>query len=57
MNIACEVIVIGGGQAGLAAAYELKKAGIHFLVLEADRIGSSWRDRWDSLTLFTPAEF
>ncbi|HEY6953174.1 MAG TPA: NAD(P)/FAD-dependent oxidoreductase [Bacteroidota bacterium] len=51
-------LVIGGGQAGLAAAYYLKKAGSDFLVLDAAaRTGDSWRRRWDSLRLFTPAKF
>ncbi|MGA7281716.1 MAG: NAD(P)/FAD-dependent oxidoreductase [Acidimicrobiia bacterium] len=51
-----DVIVIGGGQAGLAAAYHLKHAGVDFVVLDADeRTGDGWRRRWDSLRLFTPA--
>lgn len=51
-----EAIMVGGGQAGLATAYELKQRGVDCLVLEAHpRIGDSWRRRWDSLRLFTPA--
>jgi putative flavoprotein involved in K+ transport len=51
-------LVIGGGQAGLAAAYYLKKMGSDFVVLDAaPRTGESWRRRWDSLRLFTPAKF
>jgi putative flavoprotein involved in K+ transport len=51
-----EVIVVGGGQAGLAVGYYLTQAKIPFVILHADsRIGDSWRERWDSLTLFTPA--
>jgi putative flavoprotein involved in K+ transport len=51
-------IVIGGGQAGLAAGYYLKKAGEDFLILDtSERVGDSWRQRWDSLKLFSPAEF
>ena len=51
-----DVIVIGGGQAGLAAAYHLMEAGLDFVVLDADeRTGDQWRRRWDSLRLFTPA--
>lgn len=49
-------IVIGGGQAGLAAGYELKSRGVDFVILDAsDRVGDAWRNRWDSLRLFTPA--
>ncbi|HKE60791.1 MAG TPA: NAD(P)/FAD-dependent oxidoreductase [Pyrinomonadaceae bacterium] len=48
------VIVIGGGQAGLAIGHFLKKAGVDFLILESGhRIGDSWRKRWDSLRLFS----
>ena len=51
-------IVIGGGQAGLSVGYYLKRLGRPFLILEANqRIGDSWRRRWDSLRLFTPARF
>jgi putative flavoprotein involved in K+ transport len=53
-----EVIVIGGGQAGLATGYHLARRGIPFLILDAhDRIGDAWRQRWDSLRLFTPAKY
>jgi len=49
-------VVIGGGQAGLATGYYLKKLSIDFLILDAEeRTGDSWRKRWDSLRLFTPA--
>lgn len=49
-------IVIGGGQAGLVAGYELRKRDVDFVILDAsDRIGDAWRNRWDSLRLFTPA--
>lgn len=51
-----DLIVVGGGQAGLAAGYHLRRRGAHFVILEAhDRIGESWRRRWDTLRLFTPA--
>jgi len=51
-------IVIGGGQAGLAAAYYLSRLGVDFVVLEAQaRLGEPWRKRWDSLRLFTPSKF
>jgi len=53
-----EVIVIGGGQAGLSVGYHLKKLGVRFLILDGSaRIGDTWRKRWDSLRLFTPARF
>src|SRR5580765_8003825 len=52
-----DVIVIGGGQAGLAVGYHLAQAGLRFIILDAsERIGDSWRNRWDSLRLFTPAK-
>ncbi|HEX4339006.1 MAG TPA: NAD(P)-binding domain-containing protein [Polyangiaceae bacterium] len=51
-------VVIGGGQAGLAAGYHLKKLGLPFVILDADaRTGDSWRRRWDSLRLFSPAMY
>ena len=53
-----ETVVIGGGQAGLATGYQLARRGLPFVILEAnDRIGDSWRKRWDSLRLFTPARY
>lgn len=49
------VLVIGGGQAGLAAAHALTAAGIDFFVVDAyPSAGESWRRRYDALTLFTP---
>jgi putative flavoprotein involved in K+ transport len=54
-----DTIIIGGGQAGLAVGYYLKKQGRSFVILDAnERIGGSWRTRtWDSLRLFTPARY
>jgi len=53
-----KVIVIGAGQAGLSAGYFLKKNNVDFLILDAnERVGDSWRNRWDTLRLFTPAKF
>jgi putative flavoprotein involved in K+ transport len=52
-----DVVVVGGGQAGLAAAWHLSRSRLRYVVLEAGgQIGHSWRSRWDSLRLFTPAE-
>src|SRR5688500_18367578 len=51
-------IIVGGGQAGLSAGYHLSRRGLPFLILDAShRIGDSWRNRWDSLRLFTPARY
>lgn len=53
-----DVIVVGGGQAGLAIGYYLARRGCRFIILDArDRIGDIWRSRWDSLRLFTPARY
>ena len=52
-----DVVVVGGSQAGLAMAWHLTRRGLRFVVLEAGpEIGHTWRSRWDSLTLFTPAQ-
>jgi putative flavoprotein involved in K+ transport len=51
-----ETVVIGGGQAGLAVGYFLKQRRRPFVILDAgERIGDSWRSRWDSLRLYSPA--
>jgi putative flavoprotein involved in K+ transport len=51
-------IVVGGGQAGLAVGYHLARRGVRFLILDAgQRVGDAWRNRWDSLRLFTPARY
>jgi putative flavoprotein involved in K+ transport len=53
-----DTVIIGGGQAGLSVGYHLKKQGRPFVILDAnERIGDSWRKRWDSLRLFTPARY
>lgn len=55
-----DVAIIGGGQAGLATAYWLQRLapGLAVLVLDGgDRIGDSWRQRWESLQLFTPRAY
>lgn len=51
-------IVIGGGQAGLAAGHKLSLFGVdHVIVTDETRIGDNWRRRWGSLRLLTPAQF
>lgn len=53
-----DTVVIGGGQAGLSAGYYLQRHGRSFVILDAnERVGDSWRNRWDSLRLFTVARF
>lgn len=53
-----DVIVVGGGQAGLAMGYHLKRRGVRFHILEQrERVGDIWRSRWESLRLFTPAKY
>jgi putative flavoprotein involved in K+ transport len=52
-----DVVVIGGGQAGLAAGYHLRRQGLDFVILDADPApGGAWQHMWDSLHLFSPAE-
>jgi putative flavoprotein involved in K+ transport len=53
-----DLVVIGGGQAGLAAGYWLQKQDVDFVIVDAGaRVGDVWRNRWDSLQLFTPAKY
>jgi putative flavoprotein involved in K+ transport len=53
-----DVVVIGGGQSGLAAGYFLRRGGLDFEILDAqDRPGGAWPDTWDSLRLFSPAQW
>jgi len=55
---AYDTVVVGAGQAGLAAGYYLQRAGAHFALLDAgEEIGAAWKNRWDSLRLFTPARY
>jgi len=50
-----ETLVIGGGQAGLAMGYQLSRRNVPYKIVDAHgRIGDAWRNRWDSLRLFTP---
>ena len=53
-----DIMVVGGGQAGLAIGYHLAKQGHDFTILEAaSELAAAWRTRWDSLKLFTPARY
>jgi putative flavoprotein involved in K+ transport len=53
-----ETVIVGGGQAGLATGYHLARLRRSFVIIDADeRIGDSWRRRWDSLRVFTPARY
>jgi putative flavoprotein involved in K+ transport len=53
-----DVLVVGGGQAGLAASWFLTRAGVEHRVLDAERrVGDAWRRRWDSLELFSAAAY
>ncbi|KKZ99091.1 hypothetical protein B4147_3675 [Bacillus wiedmannii] len=53
-----DIIIVGAGQAGLIMGNYLKQEGYNFLLLEAgNRIGDSWRNRYNSLQLFTPKEY
>jgi putative flavoprotein involved in K+ transport len=53
-----ETIVVGGGQAGLSVGYHLARRGRPVVILDAsERIGDSWRERWESLRLFSPARY
>ena len=52
-----ETVIVGGGQAGLAAGYHLKHRGREFVILDAgERVGDPWRNRWPSLRLYSPAK-
>ena len=57
-EIDVDVVVIGGGQAGLAAGYYLRRAGLRFVILDDQPTpGGAWPKTWPSLTLFSPAPF
>ncbi|MFE3165494.1 ArsO family NAD(P)H-dependent flavin-containing monooxygenase [Streptomyces sp. NPDC059224] len=58
MSHRTQVVVIGGGQAGLAAGYHLRRLGLDFVVLDAlSTPGGAWQHAWDSLHLFSPAAY
>lgn len=53
-----ETVVIGAGQAGLATGFHLQRRGRSFVILDgASRVGDSWRRQWDTLTLYSPAQY
>ncbi|WP_338471635.1 NAD(P)/FAD-dependent oxidoreductase [Niallia sp. XMNu-256] len=53
-----DVIIIGGGQAGLTMGYYLQKTSLSYLILDKEeRIGEVWKNRYNSLTLFTPRSY
>ncbi|WP_326728150.1 ArsO family NAD(P)H-dependent flavin-containing monooxygenase [Streptomyces phaeochromogenes] len=53
-----QVVIVGGGQSGLAAGYHLRRLGVDFVILDAQSTpGGAWQRAWDSLHLFSPAGF
>ena len=57
-NEPLDVVVIGGGQAGLVMGYHLSQRGKRFKIVDAGaNVGQTWRLRWDSLKLFTAAQY
>jgi putative flavoprotein involved in K+ transport len=53
-----QTVVVGGGQAGLATSYHLKRLGLEHVILdENEQVGAAWRNRWESLRLFTPGRY
>lgn len=58
MSPTLDVVVVGGGQAGLAAGFYLRRHGLDFVILDAQSTpGGAWQHTWDSLHLFSPAAF
>ncbi|MGI9556909.1 MAG: flavin-containing monooxygenase [Solirubrobacterales bacterium] len=49
-----DVVIVGGGQAGLAMSHVLAAAGVGPVVLERGRVGETWRNRWESFCFVTP---
>jgi len=53
-----DVVIVGAGQAGIAMGSYLKQEGLSFILLDSNvRIGDSWRQRYDSLELFTSRKY
>lgn len=53
-----DIVIIGAGQAGLAVGHYLSRLGLPLVILDANqRVGDTWRQRWDSLRLFTPRRY
>ena len=51
-------VIIGAGKSGLSVGYHLARQGVPFVILESNAsVGDTWRKRWDSLRLFTPAAY
>jgi len=58
MDSSVDVIVIGGGQSGLAVGYYLRRSGLSFIILDKEQAaGGSWQHYWKSLRLFSPAQW
>lgn len=53
-RLTVDTVVVGAGQAGLAASRSLAELGVEHVVLERGRVAEAWRNRWDSLRLLTP---
>ena len=53
-----QVVIVGGGQSGLAAGYHLRRLGVDFVILDAQSTpGGAWQHTWESLRLFSPAAY
>lgn len=53
-----DLIIIGGGQSALACGYFLCRSGLQYIILDDQQLsGGAWQHTWDSLTLFSPAEY
>ena len=53
-----DAIVIGGGQAGLAVGFYLRRTGLRYVILDEQAVpGGAWQHAWPSLRLFSPARW